>query len=214
MRKYDTVLFDLDGTLTDSGPGITRCVAVAFEQLGYEVPEYEQLRTFVGPPLVSSFSSFGMDHDTVEKAIEIFRANYAAGGKFENRVYDGIPQLLNRLRDQGMHLYVATSKPEPLAREVLAHFGLDGYFDEICGASTDHSRETKEAVISYLLEKVHAENAVMVGDTDYDVIGAHHHGIPCIGVSWGFGNKKSMQEAGAIAIASDMDSLYQLLTEE
>lgn len=214
MTKYNSVLFDLDGTLTDSAPGIIDCAAYAFSSLGYEIPGIQELRTFIGPPLSSSFARYGMDSDTVEKAITAFRKRYADSGKFRNDVYPGIEELLNKLRNKGYHLFVATSKPEPLAREILAHFHLDTFFDEIAGASLDRSRESKEAVIAYLLGKKEIGNAIMIGDTDYDVIGAKKHGIPCITVSWGYGNKKSMLEAGACGYAEDMDMLFSLIDQD
>lgn len=214
MTKYNSVLFDLDGTLTDSAPGIIDCATYAFSSLGYEIPDIQKLRTFIGPPLSSSFARFGMDADTVEKAITAFRKRYADSGKFRNEVYPGIEALLTRLKEKGYHLFVATSKPEPLAREILAHFHLDPYFDEIAGASLDRSRESKEAVIAYLLNKKDIGSAVMIGDTDYDVLGAKRHGIPCIVVSWGYGNKKSMLEAGACGYAEDMDTLFHLIDQD
>lgn len=213
MNKYDSVLFDLDGTLTDSGPGITKSARHAFTVLGMPVPPQEELNLFVGPPLASSFRKYGLNEEEADHAVRIFRERYTTVGKFENEPYEGIYDLLEKLKNEGIRLYVATSKPEVTAKEVLDHFDLAKYFDEICGASGDHSRETKEAVILYLKEKCHIGNAVMVGDTEFDVIGAKKHGIPCIGVSWGYGSEKSMREAGAAAIASDMDSLYTLLVQ-
>lgn len=214
MTKYNSVLFDLDGTLTDSAPGIIDCATYAFSSLGYKIPDIHDLRTFIGPPLSSSFARFGMDPDTVEKAISAFRSRYTVSGKFENDVYPGIEELLIKLKDKGYHLFVATSKPELTAREILAHFHLDIYFDEIAGASLDHNRESKEAVIAYLLSKKDIGASVMVGDTDYDVIGAKKHGIPCIAVSWGYGNKKSMLAEGACGFAEDMDMLFHLITQD
>lgn len=214
MTKYNSVLFDLDGTLTDSAPGIIDCATYAFSSLGYEIPDLQELRTFIGQPLSSSFARFGMDPETVEIAITAFRKRYADSGKFRNDVYPGIEELLSRLKEKGYRLFVATSKPEPLAREILTHFYLDTYFDEIAGASLDRSRESKEAVIAYLLSKKDIGSSVMIGDTDYDVIGARKHGIPCIAVSWGYGYKKSMLEHGACGYAEDMDMLFHLIDQD
>ena len=210
--KYKSILFDLDGTLTDSGPGITRCAALALDALGIPYPSKEALGVFVGPPLICSFSRFGVPEDRIEEAIRIFRTHYNAGGKFENTPYEGIRELLGRLQEEGYKVYVATSKPEGTAKEVLARFEMTGYFDEICGATLDHSRENKDAVIAYLLRKIGgAGRPVMVGDTVFDVKGAAKFGISCIGVTWGYGQEQEMRDAGAVGIARTMDELYDLL---
>lgn len=206
------VLFDLDGTLTDSGEGITKCAQLALRHFGIEVEDRRMLRCFVGPPLRESFPKFGVPQDQVEKAIELFRSRYLTVGKFENVPYPGIEDLLKGLRTRGHRLFVATSKPETTAVEVLRHFGLSGYFERICGASMDSGRDSKEAVIAYLLELAgDLTDMVMVGDTAFDVIGAAAHGIPTVGVSWGYGDVTEMREAGAAAIADSPQQLLQLL---
>ena len=211
-KKYKSILFDLDGTLTDSGPGITRCAALALDAMGIAYPSKEALGMFVGPPLVRTFSRFGVPEDRIEEAIRIFRMHYNAGGKFENTPYEGIKELLGKLRDEDYKVYVATSKPEGTAKEVLEKFGMTVYFDEICGATLDHSRENKDAVIAYLLQKIGgAGRPVMVGDTVFDVQGAARFSIPCIGVTWGYGQEQEMRDAGAVGIARTMDELYDLL---
>lgn len=208
------ILFDLDGTLTDSGEGILNCAELALRHFGIEPPSREKLRVMVGPPLSESFLWFGVPKDRVEEAIRVYRSRYTTVGKFENFPYPGIPELLQALNDQGHRLYVATSKPEHMAVEILEHFNLARYFQIIAGAATDSTRSTKEAVIAYLLEQVGSiENAVMVGDTAYDVIGAKAHGIPTICVSWGYGDIEEMNRAGAIAIAESTDQLLDLLNK-
>lgn len=207
-----SLLFDLDGTLTDSGEGIMKSAVYALSHYGIEAPSEAELRTFVGPPLSESFARFGVPQDQLTKAVEIYRSRYIPIGRFENHPYPGIPELLKKLRADGHKLYVATSKPEWMSIEILEHFDLAKYFHMICGASTDFSRNTKEAVIAHLLEECGAqENAVMVGDTAYDVIGAKEHGIPTIGVDWGYGLNEDMEKAGAIAIAYSVEQLYDLL---
>ena len=207
-----SILFDLDGTLTDSGEGIMKSAVYALAHYGIEAPGEAELRTFVGPPLSESFARFGVPQDQLAKAVEIYRSRYIPIGRFENTPYPGIRELLERLKTDGHKLYVATSKPEWMSIEILEHFDLAKYFDCICGASTDFSRNTKEAVIEHLIETCGAqENAVMVGDTAYDVIGAKEHGIPCIGVDWGYGLNEDMLAAGAIAIAYSARELYELL---
>ena len=206
------VLFDLDGTLTDSGEGIINCAILALEHFGLPVPSREGMRVFVGPPLTESFISHGVPADKAEEAVAVFRSRYVPIGIFENRPYDGIRELLQRLCENGHKLYIATSKPEPMAIRVLEHFDLARYFTVICGATLSSDRVSKEDVIAYLLkESGEKDNMVMVGDTRFDIIGANHHGIPAIGVSWGYGKAEDMIAAGAAAIAHTPMELLSLL---
>lgn len=207
------ILFDLDGTLTDSGEGIMKCAKLALNHYGIEVKNFEDLRVFVGPPLVDSFVRFGVPAEEAQRAVEIYRSRYLTVGKFENFPYSGIENLLKKLKAEGHKLYVATSKPETTSVEILEHFGLAAYFDMICGATMDTSRNSKAKVIAYLLDKCgRAGEIIMVGDTAFDVLGAKAHGIPTVGVSWGYGLVEDMEKAGAAAIAHSMDELYGLLT--
>ena len=209
MRK--TVLFDLDGTLTDSGEGIINCAALALRHFGLPVPSREEMRVFVGPPLHETFQRFGVPADRTDEAIRVYRSRYIPTGMFENAPYPGVKELLETLKNEGHTLYVATSKPEEMSVTILERFGLAPYFDRICGASTDTSRSTKDAVIAYLLEQSGArEDMVMVGDTKYDVLGAKAHGIPAIGVSWGYGDVQEMKDAGAMAIVNTPRELLDL----
>lgn len=209
-----TILFDLDGTLTDSGEGIINCATLALTHFGLPVPDRETMRQFVGPPLRDTFIKFGVPADKAEEAITVYRSRYLPIGKYENEPYAGIRELLERLQAEGHRLYVATSKPETTALDILTRFDLARYFDRICGATMDGSRDEKSQVIAYLLEQTpEAGNAIMVGDTAFDVLGAAAHGIPTIGVSWGYGEVRDMEAAGAKAIAHTMDELYALLTE-
>ena len=212
-KKYTSVLFDLDGTLTDSGPGIMRCARCALDELNVSVAPDADLRTFVGPPLRKTFPEFGVPEDRVEEAVEIYRRHYHKGnGKFENYPYPGIEDLLSRLRAEGLHLYVATSKPEKLSIEILKHFSMDHWFDLICGATEDGSRDAKADVIRYLLDRIEdPDSAVMVGDTVYDVTGAAALSLPCIAVSWGYGHVSEMKAAGAAAVADTPEALGALL---
>ena len=210
MKK--TVLFDLDGTLTDSGEGIINCATLALRHFGLPIPSYADMRTFVGPPLRDSFIRFGVPADQVDEAIRVYRSRYIPTGMFENTPYPGIRELLEALRAEGYTLYVATSKPEEMSVTILEKFDLAKYFHRICGASIDSSRSTKDAVIAYLLESSGAkEDMVMVGDTKYDILGAKAHGIPAIGVGWGYGKVEEMEEAGAVGIAETMDELIGLI---
>lgn len=207
------ILFDLDGTLTDSGEGIINCALFALEHFRLPLPDRETMRVFVGPPLHQSFIRFGVPEDRADEAVRVYRSRYIPIGKFESEPYPGIRELLEKLTADGHRLYVATSKPETMSVEILEHFDLAKYFTIICGATFDTSRSSKEAVIAYLLEQTgKASDAVMVGDTAFDVIGAAAHGIPTIGVSWGYGKVEDLRSAGAAAIAHDMDELYSLLS--
>ena len=210
MKK--TILFDLDGTLTDSGEGIINCATLALRHFGLPIPSYADMRTFVGPPLRDSFIRFGVPADQADEAIRVYRSRYIPTGMFENTPYPGIRELLEKLRAEGYTLYVATSKPEEMSVTILEKFDLAKYFHRICGASIDSSRSTKDAVIAYLLESSGAkEDMVMVGDTKYDILGAKAHGIPAIGVGWGYGKVEEMEEAGAVGIAETMDELIGLI---
>ena len=206
------ILFDLDGTLTDSAEGILNCVTVALEHFGLPVYDRQTMIVFVGPPLFETFPKFGVPADGVQTAIDIFRARYTTVGKFENTPFPGIREMLATLRAQGHTLYIATSKPEQQAKEILEHFDLAQYFDIIAGAATDKSRATKEEVIAYLKEQSGPiGQAIMVGDTIFDVKGAVAHDIPAIGVSWGYGKVEDMIEAGASAIATSPEHLVELI---
>ena len=206
------ILFDLDGTLTDSGEGIINCAILALQHFGLPIPSREEMRVFVGPPLHESFISHGVPADKTDEAIAVYRSRYIPIGKFENTPYPGIRELLEALKADGHKLYVATSKPEAMSVEILEHFGLAKYFDQICGATMDASRSSKDAVIAYLLEQNgRADNMIMVGDTKFDVLGAAAHGIPTIGVSWGYGEVADMEAAGARAIAHSAEELLAML---
>lgn len=210
MQK--AILFDLDGTLTDSGEGIINCAILALEHFGLPIPSREEMRVFVGPPLHESFIKHGVPADQADEAVRIYRSRYIPIGKFENTPYPGIREMLEALKADGHKLYVATSKPEAMSVEILEHFDLAKYFDQICGATMDTSRSSKEAVIEYLLQQNgRADNMIMVGDTKFDVIGAKAHGIPTIGISWGYGEVADMEEAGAVGIANSAEELLEML---
>ena len=206
MKK--AILFDLDGTLTDSGEGIINCAQYAFQQMGYPVPPREEMGVFVGPPLWDTFEKFGIPKERTDEAVQIFRSRYVPIGKFENTPYPGIRELLEALGAEGNLLYVATSKPETTSVDILRHFELDQYFEIIAGASLDGKRGSKSQVLSYLLERANGQtDGIMVGDTVFDILGAKALGIPAVGVSWGYGDVAEMNAAGAVAM---MDSPAEL----
>lgn len=212
MKK--TILFDLDGTLTDSAEGVINCGIYALKHYGLPIPERSEMTFMVGPPLRDSFLKLGVPEAEVENAVEIYRRRYVPTGMFENTPYPGISAMLAALKEAGHELYTATSKPEGMATEILDKFRLSGYFDRIFGASMDGTRDTKDKVIAYVLEQLgHRDNIIMVGDTHYDVEGAAIHGIKTVGVAWGYGKVEDMTAAGAIAIADTPSDLLQLLNQ-
>lgn len=205
---YTTILFDLDGTLVDSGEGVLKCAELALRHFNLPIPSPEEMRTFVGPPLRDSFLRFGCTEEMAQEAIAVYRRRYTTVGKFELFVYPGIEKLLQDLTAIGCKLYVATSKPETVSAEILQHLGLARYFTYIAGADQDKGRSTKSEVIAYLLEQVgDLDGALMVGDTAYDVIGSAQHGIPCAGISWGYGTLESIEAAHPAVIVHSTEEL-------
>lgn len=212
---YTTLFFDLDGTLTDSEEGIVKCVQYSLRALGLEESDASVLRSFIGPPLYASYQQvYGFSEEQTTAAIDLFHERFDAVGKFENRLYDGIPALLDRLKQAEFKLMVATSKPEHFARQIMAYFALEGYFDAICGADETQGRFEKQDVIQELLRlnpHLNRDNTVMIGDRKYDVEGAALCGLDCIGVAYGFGGRDELQAAGAQYIAPTVDALGALL---
>ena len=199
--KYQTILFDLDGTLTDPGEGITRSVAYALESFGIHVPDRKVLYPFIGPPLLDSFMEFyGFSQEKARQAIEKYREYFGRQGIFENELYPGVPEALEQLKKAGARLVLATNKPEPYAKEILDHFHLMGYFDFLSGSQLDGTRSRKGEVIAHALHhcgKGPAEKALMVGDRKHDVQGALENHIPCAGVLYGYGSREELEQAGA-----------------
>lgn len=211
---YKTVLFDLDGTLTDPGLGITSSVAYALKKYGIEVEEREKLYSFIGPPLSDSFKKYyGFSDEKAMEAIMYYREYFKDKGIFENEVYEGIIMLLKKIKASGRKIVLATSKPEEFALRILEHFELTEYFDVVAGASMDEKRNKKGDVIKYALEKGNftSEYAVMIGDREHDVLGAQENGIDTIGVLYGYGSRDELEKAGAMYIAETVKDIYALL---
>lgn len=203
---YDTVLFDLDGTLTDPGLGITNSVMYALEKFGIQVEERSLLYKFIGPPLKDSFMDFyGFDEEKADQAVVYYREYYKEKGIFQNKVYNGIPELLESLRAEGKNLLVATSKPELFAKQILDHFDLSGYFCKIAGSDFEGIRNTKGKVIAYALESSQKQprSAIMVGDRFHDIEGAKENNMDSIGVLFGYGDRKELEQAGATYIVEE-----------
>lgn len=213
MFKY--ILFDLDGTLTDPGTGITNSIMYALEKMSAEPMSREELYKFIGPPLLDSFSKYcGMNESESKQALEYYREYFVPKGMYENEVYPGIPELLSGLKNAGKHVILATSKPEPFSVEILRHFGLDKYFDFIAGSTLDEKRTKKSEVISYIIDSMNISDiceCIMIGDREHDILGAKQNGMRSIGVTFGYGSRKELESAGADYIADTPSDIFDIL---
>lgn len=212
---YQNLLFDLDGTLTDPGIGITNSVAYALEKYGIKTDDRTQLYKFIGPPLQDSFEQFyGFSQEEAKMAVQYYREYYKEKGIFENKLYDGMEHLLQSLCEAGKKLFVATSKPEAFAVQILKYFSLNQYFTYIAGSNMDGTRSKKEEVIAYALKAGKIQDlssAVMIGDREYDVTGAKKAGIASIGALFGYGSRKELEAAGADALAESPKDIYPIV---
>ena len=212
---YDWIFFDLDGTLTDPGEGITNSVAYALKKEGIEPPTRQELYRFIGPPLVESFMKFyGFSEERAHRAVEEYREYFRDQGIFENRVYDGVPALLASLREKGKKLVLATSKPEPFAIRILEHFDLDGAFTFVAGALMDETRTAKSDVISYALKSCGISDprrVLMVGDRLHDIKGAKACGLDSVGVLFGYGSREELTKAGATYLAKTVQEIERFV---
>ncbi len=207
--------FDLDGTLTDPGLGITNSVMYSLKTYGIEETDREKLYTFIGPPLVDSFMEhYGFTREEGYEATRRFQTYFREKGLFENEVYPGIPELLSALKESGDRVILATSKPEEFSLRILEHFELLGYFDLVCGATMDEkTRSRKEDVLSYALEKSGADpkDSFMIGDRKFDILAGKHFGLTTVGVLYGYGDRPELSEAGADRICGSVKDLKELL---
>lgn len=212
--RYDNVLFDLDGTLTDPKAGITNSVKHALARFGIEEKNMAVLVRFIGPPLAESFESFyGLSPEDARKAIEYYREYYSVKGIFENEAYQGIPQLLATLKAEGRRLFVATSKPTVFAVRVLEHFGLGTYFSDVVGSELDGARTDKAEVIGHLLStnNLDASRSVMVGDRRHDIVGARKNNVDSIAVGYGYGDEPELKESEPNYLCPTVEALLALL---
>lgn len=209
------ILFDLDGTLTDPGAGITRSVQYALKKYGIEVDDLTGLYPFIGPPLKESFQKFfGFDQAEAREAVAAYREYFSERGIYENQLYQGVAEMLERLRSAGQTLLLATSKPTVYAEKILRHFKIDEYFQFISGSELDGSRTDKAEVIEQALEQSRVSDrtrAIMVGDREHDVIGAKKAGLAVIGVLYGYGDREELSRAGADFIVADPPALAEKL---
>ena len=215
MKKYDTVFFDLDGTLTESGSGIMNGVVYALRSVGIEEDNKENLRSFIGPPLIQRFMElYGVDRRTAQKLQSTYRRYYTEKGVYENYVYEGVPAMLDRLRKAGKKLVITTSKPTVYVDIVLDRFDLRKYFDFIASADLEIGRSTKTQVLEYALSSLDItdrSSVVLVGDRMYDAEGARDVGIDCMGVLYGYGTRKELEEEGVSVIADTVARIGDLL---
>ncbi len=209
--KYETILFDLDGTLTDPALGITSGVAHALDFFGDKYEDLSSLEEFIGPPLREHFMEYcGVDRETAEEYVKKYREYYSVTGIYQNKVYEGIEEMLKALKDAGKTIVLATSKPETFAKIILDHFGLTKYFDFIAGALMSNTRTKKDEVIIYALENIgqyDKSSTVMVGDRMHDVEGAEKCGIDTIGVTFGYGTRRELSDSGAVIIVDSVEEL-------
>lgn len=213
MAEY--ILFDLDGTLTESAPGIINSIKYTLRRYGLEELPQQTLEKFVGPPLIESFMRYcGFSEKKAEEAVDVYREYFSEKGLYENAVYSGIPECLEALKKSGKKLAVATSKPEVFCERILEHFDLKKYFDVVVGIPLDQEHMTKAEVIARALKLLNPRDtaeAVMIGDRDYDVVGARQNGIGCVGVLYGYGSREELEAAGAVAICESVEAMREYL---
>lgn len=214
MEKTRYLLFDLDGTLTDPEEGIINAVLYALKRFSIYPQTREELHPYIGPPLTWSFEQFhGLTEMQAHQAVAYYREYFSQKGMYENRLFPGIPQLLDALQKRGYTLIVATSKPEEFAQQILEHFGIACYFSFVGGNTLKEERPTKASVIAYI--RMHypdmtGDNTWMIGDRKYDVEGAGTFGIPTIGVLFGYGSREELEAAGASRLVNSVADLQQL----
>ena len=210
----DHVLFDLDGTLTDPADGITASAAYAFTALGHTPPPRAELEGFIGPPLDEMFGgAYGYPPDKITLAVRCFREYFSTRGIFENKLYPGIPQMLEALCAQGKTLYVATSKPTVFAKKILEHFDISQYFSDVEGSPLEHNGVAKNIIVETVLQrnKISPSTAVMVGDRRHDIAGGQANSLITVGFLPGYSSPNELEQAGATHIASDVPSLQKIL---
>lgn len=216
-RMIKTVLFDLDGTLTDSGEGIINCVRYALDRYGAESGSDEDLRSFIGPPLQQQFQKYtGCAEEDGKLLVTYYRERYTEKGIYENRVYDGIVEVLKYLKESGRTLCVATSKPEIYARQITDYFELTPYFTFVGGSLMDGRRTKKAEVIEYVLKNIPSaekEKTVMIGDRSHDITGAREMGLHSMGVLFGYGSREELEQAGAEKIAGSLKDICDLIDQ-
>ena len=213
MSSYQYCFWDLDGTLTDSAPGITHSVRYAMEKMGKPLAPDHDLRCFIGPPLLYSFSNFlGLSSEDSQLAVDYYRECYRAGAMLECRVYEGVRETLEELKKRDIICVLATCKPHEFANRIIEHFDLKKYFSFVSGPEMDGTRNEKHEVIDYAMNHLGISSpdvVLMVGDRRDDVVGAARCNMACVGVEWGFGTQEELLDAGAIEVISQPQKLLK-----
>ncbi len=213
-KNYDIIVFDLDGTLTASDRGITNSMQIALRHFGIE-RDTESLKRHIGPSLVDTFREYvGDDEEQIQLAIKKYREYYVASGMLENEVYEGVEETLKEIKNRGKKIILASSKPMVYCEQILQHYGLDKYFDFIGGSNLDETRSKKVEVISFSLESIGetpGANGLMVGDREYDILGAKSLGMDSVGVLFGYGDKEELEQAGATYIIEKMADILEIV---
>lgn len=204
------VFFDLDGTLTDPKQGFVRSVQFALSELNIELDPDINLESYIGPPLHDTFSKLCGDSNSAEAAISLYRERYAEIGLYENELYEGITECLDQIFGTAESIHVATSKPTVFSRQIIEHFELDQYFNVVFGSNLDGSLSDKTELLEHVLgtQGIAPQNAVMIGDRRFDMIGAKNHGIRALGVLWGYGSEEELKNAGADGICTHPNEIY------
>ncbi|MCR5703126.1 MAG: HAD hydrolase-like protein [Eubacterium sp.] len=214
-RIFKTIIFDLDGTLTDSAPGILNSAMYALEKMGIDDIKRESLYSFIGPPLMDSFrAQFQMSEEDARKSVNYYREYYRNKGVLEVALYPGMKEVLAALKEKGYCIMMGTSKPEVFANQIANHLEIDSYFDLIAGANLEGTRDQKVDVLKYGLEKIGTNNPaeiLMVGDRKFDVLGAKKLSIDTLGVLYGYGNREELQKAGAKWIVESPVEILEFL---
>lgn len=215
--SYQTIFFDLDGTLTDPGVGITKSVAYALDKMGISVADLQSLNKFIGPPLKESFMKFyGFNEVDANQCVAYYREYFKEKGIYENEIYDGVPELLQSLKMAGKVLAVATSKPTVFAEIIIKYFHIEAFFTHVVGSNLDGTRTDKSEVIQAALDLVGIEDpasVIMIGDREHDIIGAKKNHLDAIGVLYGYGSYEELSDAGAKDIVKDVAGLKRMLIE-
>ena len=215
---YKTVLFDLDGTLTDPGLGITNSVMYALNKFNIKVEDRTSLYKFIGPPLKDSYKKYyHLSDEEITRAVAYYREYFSDKGIYENELYDGITEVLKQIKNSGRQVILATSKPEEFAVEILRYFQIDQYFDFVAAATMDGTRNNKADIIAYALELgqiTDLQSAVMIGDREYDINGAKAAGLDSIGVLYGYGSREELESAGATYIVESVDEILALINRD
>lgn len=209
---YKAIFFDLDGTLTESGEGITKSVQYALEKIGKPEEDLEKLKVFVGPPLMEQFMKYaGVDEATGRKAVEFYRERYEVKGIYENHPYESVEEMLQELKRKGYILAVVSSKPEYYVTQILDYFKLSSYFDVVVGSEMNGARTSKSEVIEEALKRINMSDkrneVLMVGDKEHDVLGARAAGLDCVAVAYGYGTQEELTEANPLKIVDSVDEL-------